>query len=312
MEHESRHPIQIVATRTGLTPHVIRIWERRYGAVSPERTPTNRRLYSDDDIDRLRLLCRATQLGRSIGQVAGLSTSVLQEMVSDDERNEAAANSAIDVGAAPETKPGDRVAACIRAIEAMDDRVLEAALAQAELALPQAQCVECVIAPLIQEIGDRWRAGTLRIGHEHLASGVIRTFLSAMRQGLRASANAPCLIAATLSGQHHELGIQMVSTLAAIDGWRVTYLGPNLPSEEIAAAVEMVGARVVALSFVYPPDDAQLPRELKRLRRSIGSTVSILAGGRAVEAYADVFAEIGAIRLNTLGEFRNELERHRA
>ncbi|MBX7259713.1 MAG: MerR family transcriptional regulator, partial [Candidatus Hydrogenedentes bacterium] len=60
MQHQSQHPIQVVALRTGLTPHVIRMWERRYAAVCPTRTPTNRRLYSDSDITRLRLLSRAT------------------------------------------------------------------------------------------------------------------------------------------------------------------------------------------------------------------------------------------------------------
>ena len=194
----------------------------------------------------------------------------------------------------------------------MNGQALEQELARAELALPQAQCIECVVAPLIQEVGDRWRTGALRIGHEHLASGIIRTFLASMRQGLRASADAPCLIAATLTGQHHELGIQMAATLAAIDGWRVTYLGPNLPAEEIAAAADLLNARIVALSFVYPPDNAQLHRELKRLRRSIPHSASILAGGRAAGAYADSLAEVGALRLSTLAEFRSELERLRA
>ena len=49
MEHD--HPIQVVVRRTGLSPHVIRVWEKRYDAVVPTRTPTNRRRYSDADAD---------------------------------------------------------------------------------------------------------------------------------------------------------------------------------------------------------------------------------------------------------------------
>ena len=66
------HPIEVVAKRTGLTAHTIRAWEKRYGAVVPQRTPTNRRLYTSENIDRLLLLRRATILGRSIGQLGQL------------------------------------------------------------------------------------------------------------------------------------------------------------------------------------------------------------------------------------------------
>ena len=70
----------MVARRTGLSAHVIRIWEKRYGAVKPERTPTNRRVYSEDQIERLDLLCRVTQAGHSIGHVAKLPTESLRKL----------------------------------------------------------------------------------------------------------------------------------------------------------------------------------------------------------------------------------------
>jgi MerR HTH family regulatory protein/B12 binding domain len=60
MPYQQGLPIRVVARRTGLTSHVIRVWEKRYGVVSPLRTPTNRRLYSDSDVERLQLLRRAT------------------------------------------------------------------------------------------------------------------------------------------------------------------------------------------------------------------------------------------------------------
>lgn len=311
MEHVRRHPIQIVALRTGLTPHVIRMWERRYAAVNPERTPTNRRLYSDEDIARLRLLCRATQLGRSIGTVAGLSTGELRELVAEDEQSEKRGSARQDSADARERQPEAFVTAGLCAIEALDSKALEDTLDLAELALTQARCIESVVAPLIHEVGERWRSGTFRIGHEHLASGVFRTSLASMRLRLQVSADAPCLIAATMPGQLHELGIQMVASLAAVDGWKVTYLGPNLPAEEIAVAADVVGARVVALSFVYPPDSSQVHRELKRLRHLLPGGAAVIAGGRAVNAYAETLDQIGAKRITSLGAFRDELEAHR-
>ena len=91
MSEGKRHPIQIVVRRTGLTADVLRAWERRYTAVEPARSSSGRRLYTDDDIERLRLLKRATDAGRSIGQVATLATDALTAMVRDDEAQEAEA-----------------------------------------------------------------------------------------------------------------------------------------------------------------------------------------------------------------------------
>ena len=77
---EAHQSIKVVARRTGLSAHVIRIWEKRYGAMEPERTGTNRRLYSDEQIERLSLLREITQNGHSIGHVAKLPTDKLREL----------------------------------------------------------------------------------------------------------------------------------------------------------------------------------------------------------------------------------------
>ena len=79
----AKHTIRAVSRITGISPHLIRAWEKRYNAVNPERTDTNRRLYSNEDIERLALLYGATQKGESIGQVASLSIEELREIAGD-------------------------------------------------------------------------------------------------------------------------------------------------------------------------------------------------------------------------------------
>jgi len=82
---DKRHPIQVVAKRTGLSADVLRAWEKRYGVLKPARSEGGRRLYSDEDIEYLRLLRRATVAGRNVGQVAGLSRDELEATVREDE-----------------------------------------------------------------------------------------------------------------------------------------------------------------------------------------------------------------------------------
>src|SRR5688500_6713530 len=80
-----RHPIGVVAERTGLSPDLLRVWELRYRAVEPSRAADGQRLYSDDDVERLRLLRLGTLAGRSIRQVAQLPTEALTQLVREDE-----------------------------------------------------------------------------------------------------------------------------------------------------------------------------------------------------------------------------------
>src|SRR5687768_11395483 len=80
----ARHPIAVVSERTGLSQDILRVWERRYGAVSPTRTESGERLYSDADVARLRLLDAAVAAGRRISRVATLSTTELEALIADD------------------------------------------------------------------------------------------------------------------------------------------------------------------------------------------------------------------------------------
>ena len=76
--------MKVVARRTGLSPHVIRMWEKRYGVVAPARTETRRRLYTEADITRLGLLRQATLLGYSISRIAALPTEQLRALVNEE------------------------------------------------------------------------------------------------------------------------------------------------------------------------------------------------------------------------------------
>ena len=306
MELDQGHPMQVVVRRTGLSPHVIRVWEKRYAAVEPMRTPTNRRRYSEADIERLQLLQQAIQLGRSIGQIANLPSDRLRDLVREDA---AATMPTSTTPFQPESMPAhSQLEACLDAVERFDAAELETALIRGRVGLSQPVFIEQLIVPLMNEIGNRWRDGTLRIMHEHLASAVVRTFLWELHNNPDMSAATPTLTVTTLVGQWHEIGALIVASTAAADGWGVTYLGPNLPAEEIAAAAQHQLAKAVALSLVYPADDLRVRQELSTLRRYLGHDVDLLVGGRGRAGYQDVLDDIGAVCLDDMAHLRAHLE----
>ncbi|HEY4573093.1 MAG TPA: MerR family transcriptional regulator [Thermoanaerobaculia bacterium] len=302
-----RHPIGVVARRTGLKPDLIRAWERRYGAVAPGRTETRRRFYSDEDVERLLLLRRVVSSGRGISQVAGLSNPELEALI---EAEPAPAAYAPPSPAASEEV--DEVAEallnrCLAAAQRLDAREMELELDRASVLFSRTHLIERVLVPLMRRVGDLWHQGALRPLHEHMASSVVRSFLGGMRGACHPELSAPHLVATTPARQRHELGALLAAATAACEGWQVTYLGPDLPPEEIAAAALQKGARAVALSITYPPDDPLLVDDLRRLRRLLGPQTLLIVGGRASSAYANVLQEIGALRLEDLAGLRREL-----
>jgi DNA-binding transcriptional MerR regulator/methylmalonyl-CoA mutase cobalamin-binding subunit len=293
--------MQIVTRRTGLSPAVLRMWERRYAVVKPSRSPKGRRLYSDADVERLRLLARATQGGRSIGQVAALSEEALAELVRRDAVEERA-RSAVGI-----TVPALRfVEEALPAIERLEATTLETLLGRAMLVLPASAFLDDVVAPLLQQVGERWREGTLRPVHGQLASAVLRRVLDRFSEAA-APPGAPELVVATPAGQMHELGALLVAATAAAEGWAVTFIGTSLPAEDIADAVRVTGAPALALSIVHPSGDRALADELRTLASRLPSATLVLVGGAAAPSYAPTIDAIGAERLANLAELRVRL-----
>jgi MerR family transcriptional regulator, light-induced transcriptional regulator len=300
------HPIQVVAYRTGLSPEVLRAWEKRYAAITPTRTVSNRRLYSDSDIERLLLLRRAISSGRSIGQIAHLSTPQLTDLVGADEKATQQAP-VTPTESAPAFSIERHLVSCIRAVENLDAVALEFALARAAVALSRTALLERLLVSLLERVGELWSEGSLRIAHEHVASAIVRTFLGELQESAAASPAAPRLAVTTPAGQRHEFGALIAAAVAASEGWAVTYLGPDLPAAEIAAGALRLNVKAVALSIVYASGEPLLRQELTELRQRLPDEVALIVGGRATDAYRDLWREIRAIKLEDMRGLRAEL-----
>jgi methanogenic corrinoid protein MtbC1 len=279
--------------------------------VKPSRSEGGRRLYSDADIERLRLLYRATLAGRSIGQVAELSAEALTALVRQDAAADAEAEGASHGAPGSEfmtspPAPG-YLADCIRYVERLDGPGLDATLRRAAVALPAAVLLDGVVVPLLERLGTGWREGTLRLAHGHLASAVLRRLLERVIESASSPLATANLVVATPVGQVHEFGALIVAATAAAEGWRVTYLGTDLPAEDIAEAAARTRARAVALSVVFAAGDPALGDELRRLRTALPKDVALVVGGAAASAYTEVLDDIGAARVTDLAVFRLQL-----
>jgi methanogenic corrinoid protein MtbC1 len=294
---EARHPIAVVATRTGLSPDVLRVWERRYAAVKPGRSRDGQRLYSDADVERLRALRHAIDAGRSIGQVARLPSAALRKLLAED----AAARTGEQPRGAT-AAANELVAEALVHIRALDAQALETTLRRAATLMGVRTFLEDLAAPLLRRVGDEWHAARLSVAQEHLASSVLQEVMMSAMRGLASGNAASRIVVATPAGERHAAGAALVGARAAANGWNVVYLGADVPAEDLASAALATNARAVALSVVFVDDRRPLIRELRSLRERLPGEVALIVGGAGAGTLRDELRSAGIQVAETLGE----------
>jgi len=305
----AQYLISTVSKRSGVKADLVRAWERRYQAVTPTRTAGGHRVYTDQDIARLKLLNQATGNGHSISQIAQFSLDDLKNLLKNEsgaitQTSNSSAVSACDRVHLAE----DYIEKCYAAVLAFDAKMLESHFENAIVELGSEAFIEHLLTPLLTRIGERWKTGELRPVHEHMTSSVIRSLTYILRNNNPCSADAPRMIVSTPMGQLHELGALLAAIMAELSGWQVTYLGANLPAEEIAAGVKYTGASALTISLSFATDDHVVPKELRRLKKLIGNDVALIVGGRAAGHFEAVLNEIGVLNIQSYEHFRQILE----
>ncbi|HME81125.1 MAG TPA: MerR family transcriptional regulator [Candidatus Eremiobacteraceae bacterium] len=295
------HRILGASKLTGLTPDTIRKWERRYGVVDPRRDTRGIRRYSEADIARLRELRSATDLGFPIGEAARLKPKELAELVRVKAPQATVSR--------PRTRRGHAdsfTRAVLGGLQRYDGEQVDRMLAAASHLLTPAEFVFDVMSPLFGEIGEAWRKGAMEIGQEHLFSAIARSVLGNLIRRYAVAQDAPRVLFATPAGEPHEFGILLAAMLAASEGIRVHYLGPNMPSSEIARSAAEVGARIVVIGAARSRSKAGLRRAVATLSAALPDTTELWLGGKA--ATGVVGRQSGHLqRVPTLREFYDRL-----
>ncbi len=293
MADSVRFPIGYVSLMTGVSAHSLRAWERRYRAVTPTRTASGHRLYSQEDIDRIALLKQAIDAGHHISHVAGLDLADLESLTAPVKTSFTSSSTKERIGAQPLVSR-DVITSCLQAIEALDAAALHRILCQASLRLSRQALLDTLIIPLMRQVGQRWSEGSLRIMHEHLASNVVHAHLCHMLDyPAPTSAQLPRILIAAPAGQWCYLGALAVAVISQDHGWEPVFLGPNLPSEDIAAASATLNPQLIALSVTCRVNDAFMQNELSRLSDLLENDCPLIFGGQASETYRREIEAIG-------------------
>lgn len=274
MEPSSGHlRIGELSRRVGVSPELLRAWERRYGILRPMRTPGGFRLYSEADEARIRSMQQSLESGLSAAEAA--QAALLMPAVT--------AAPALDV---PELQ-----SRLYKALTAYDDAAAQAALDTLLATYSVGTVLAEVILPVVRSMGEGWVEGSVTIAQEHFASNLIRGRLLGLARGW-GQGTGPVAVLACPPGEQHDLPLIVFGITLREAGWRIAFLGADTPIETIASAAASLHSKAVVLSAATARGLDSIEKELGLLARN--ATV-FLGGPGARQALAD---RLGAVMLN--------------
>jgi len=295
---ETRYRIGTLARLSGVSTHLIRVWERRYEALEPDRSGGGARLYSAADLERLRLLKRAVDRGHAIGQVARLGTDELERLSGNGS------------GGAVGEEARAFIEDFIDAVQRFDGARAEELLVRASLVFSARSLALDVLGPLLGRVGTDWARGDLCIASEHVASALVRDSLTALLRQLPKDPSAELAVVATPEGESHELGALLAAVTIALHGYRVLYLGASLPDSEIVRAARGAKASIVALSVVsLAPERAA--RAIRGVASALPASVELVLGGTTSDSVSDGLGDARVVVPGSLTELDHWLEARR-
>ncbi len=237
-----------LSRRLGVSDHVLRAWESRYGLLRPVRSAGGFRLYSDSDARRVRRMQAHIARGLSAAEAA---QAVLEE------------DNGVRVSPTPST--ASELSDDLRtALDAFDEPGAQAVLDRLVSDLSLTTALRDAVLPFLAELGQRWERGTVSVAQEHFASNVIRGRLAGLARGW-GNGHGPHAVLACPPGEHHDLALMMFGIVLHRIGWRIDYLGIDTPVEELTGTVDARQPDLVVLAATLPETLEPLTAQLTAL-----------------------------------------------
>ena len=264
-----------LSRRSGVSPELLRAWERRYGLLRPTRSPGGLRLYSADDLRRVETMQRHLADGFAAAEAAALATE------------------AAEVGAEEPPAPlaSEELRAELQAsLDAYDEPRAQAAFDRLLAAATLDAALSDVVLPYLHELGERWSRGEASVGQEHFASGIVRGRLLGLARGWGRGVG-PVALLACVPGEQHDLGLIAFGLALRSHGWRIACLGSDTPLETLDLAAQSLESALVVLSAATEDGVRRIAPEVHDLATRYPVAIGG-PGARVVET-----AELGVLSL---------------
>ena len=232
-----------LSRRLGVSDHVLRAWESRYGLLQPVRSAGGFRLYSEADARRVRRMQAHLARGLSAAEAA-------RAVLGEDIGTRADPGPASSL-AAPGATASELAVALRSALDDFDEPAAQEVLDRLVSHLSLTTVLREVVLPFLAELGQRWERGTVTVTQEHFASNVIRGRLAGLARGW-GNGHGPRAVLACPPGELHDLALMAFGIVLNRSGWRIDYLGISTPVEELTGTVDARHPDLVVLAATLP------------------------------------------------------------
>ncbi|MBW6490317.1 MAG: MerR family transcriptional regulator [Lentimicrobium sp.] len=266
-----KYSIKDLEQLTGIKAHTIRIWEKRYQLITPERTTTNIRYYSDNDLKKLLNVSILNRYGIKISNIVNMSNDEINEKIMS------ISDSAYD----HDSQIEQLIISMIELDESRFDRVMSSSV----IKLGFIETVTKILYPFFEKVGILWQIGTIYPAQEHFVSGLVRQKLIIAIDGLSGSAksNAKTFLMYLPSNEWHELGLLFYSYLVRKSGFKVLYLGQSVPFEDLIEVNQKLQIDYLFTAITTPLTQKKYSEYLQQLSDSFTDKKIFVTGYQANE-----------------------------
>ncbi len=281
MIHNGPYSISAVSSMTGVNSVTLRAWERRYGLIRPTRTEAGHRLYTQKDIEQIKLILQFMDEGIAIGRVK--------------DALRIAAEREITPGQADESPWSQYTQDMLGAVVCFDEVYLERVYNEVMSLYSVEVVTQKLLLPLLEILAERWKQSDMGIAEEHFFSVFMRNKLGSRFHHRNTQNTGPLLVAACLPGEQHEFGLLLFALAAHAQNYRLILLGANMPLSPLRALVKQTRSKGIVLAGSVEIDPKILQNQLSTLCRE--TNVPVWVGGTCASHYRNHIEAAGAIAI---------------
>lgn len=289
----SKYSIKDLERLSGIKAHTIRIWEQRYNIISPERTDTNIRYYSNEDLKRILNISILNNHGVKISKIAGMSSHQIESEVKQ------LVDQSVD--------HQDQIEGLIVSMVEMDEERFEEIINQVISTFGFVAAMEQIIYPFFDKIGVLWQTGSINPAQEHFMSNLIRQKIIVSIDAMPTIHHNPKgkVLLFLREGEMHEIGLLVQYYMTKQLGYKPYYLGQSVPYDDLASIVKIAQPDYISTILTNTFEPGELNDFIQRISSDFKTQTIFLSGYALKEEKLELPPNVRLV--SSIIEFRQTL-----
>lgn len=292
----TQYAIKDLERLSGIKAHTLRIWEQRYGILKPERTNTNIRYYTSDDLKRLLNISLLNHHGVKISKIAKLPDAEIKKQ----------AQSILNTY----TKESDQIEHLVLAMVELNDSKFEKIITNCIIHFGFENTIEKIVFPFMQQIGNMWQVGLINPAQEHFISNLVRQKIIVAIDGLfpEPLSNPKTFLLFLPSNELHEIGLLYCQFLVKAKGHKCMYLGQSVPFEDLISVSGIIHPDILITTITSPLEGISTNAYMEKLSSSFPSSTVVVSGRVFFESSEQIELPKNVILIESHEQFKNVLQ----